>query len=397
MAGVFDRRRLACGVGGDERIGCPTLCRWSSADSPPLPRARLLVGLRLGILPARAEHRAGSDPPRDGRTGRSRRIHNLARDTVFLPIFAALAVLRDRRWRCINGYDRRRSVPRERSATRCSSRSSWRSPALFFVSRLLGEWGKRDGGGSPGERERCFSSAGRLSLTGSRGVVVALVPALVVLVVSHFGCSPRREGVPPARFPAWRSWAGTPCPGSSVPDVYNYGRWVFWRSAVRIFESHPFGVGLGGYKYYWFATQEPFPRRSAITRSTAVTPHNEYLEVLTGLGFPGVGPVPAWSCSSRCGTRRGGGRACRRTGAGWPRARLAGLRPDRARTPSSTSIFTNSGWSSPTSMLLGILWASLPESAIGETVRNTVRSFRRPLAVMWSCWGWHRRRSWRGR
>lgn len=61
--------------------------------------------------------------------------------------------------------------------------------ALFFASGLLGEWGK-------GRRKRIawggaavLFLAGALSLTGSRGVVVSLVPALMVLVVSHFGVS----------------------------------------------------------------------------------------------------------------------------------------------------------------------------------------------------------------
>jgi tetratricopeptide (TPR) repeat protein len=71
-------------------------------------------------------------------------------------------------------------------------------------------------------------------------------------------------------------------------DVYNYGRWVFWRAALRIFAEHPFGVGLGGYKYFWFQAQEPFPQAFRQYAKSAYTPHNEYLEVLVGLGFLGL-------------------------------------------------------------------------------------------------------------
>jgi O-antigen ligase len=71
-------------------------------------------------------------------------------------------------------------------------------------------------------------------------------------------------------------------------DVYNYGRWVFWRAALRIFAAHPFGVGLGGYKYFWFQAQEPFPQAFRHYAKYAQTPHNEYLEVLVGLGFLGL-------------------------------------------------------------------------------------------------------------
>lgn len=132
-----------------------------------------------------------------------------------------------------------------------------------------------------------FFLAGALSLTGSRGVVVALVPALAVLVVSHYGVTRGAKAflllLPGLAVVGWHSMSRF-----FGPDVYNYGRWVFWRSALRVFEAHPFGVGLGGYKYHWFATQEPFSTAFRHFAKSAVTPHNEYLEVVTGLGFPGL-------------------------------------------------------------------------------------------------------------
>jgi tetratricopeptide (TPR) repeat protein len=119
-------------------------------------------------------------------------------------------------------------------------------------------------------------------------VALALVPALGVLIVLRFGVSRGLKmffslGLPVLIIVGWysasRFFAG---------DVYNYGRWVFWRAALRIFSEHPFGVGLGGYKYFWFQAQEPFPQAFRHYAKYAQTPHNEYLEVLVGLGFLGL-------------------------------------------------------------------------------------------------------------
>ncbi len=130
--------------------------------------------------------------------------------------------------------------------------------------------------------------ASALSLTGSRGVALALVPALGVLIVLRFGVSRGLKtffflGLPALIVFGWHSSARF-----FAVDVYNYGRWVFWRAALRIFAEHPFGVGLGGYKYFWFQFQEPFPQAFRHYAKYAQTPHNEYLEVLVGLGFLGL-------------------------------------------------------------------------------------------------------------
>jgi len=132
-----------------------------------------------------------------------------------------------------------------------------------------------------------FFAAG-LSLTGSRGVTLALVPALGVLIVLRFGVSRGLKmffflGLPVLIVIGWHSAARF-----FEADIYNYGRWVFWRAALRIFATHPFGVGLGGYKYLWFQVQEPFPQAFRHFAKSAHTPHNEYLEVLVGLGFLGL-------------------------------------------------------------------------------------------------------------
>ena len=56
---------------------------------------------------------------------------------------------------------------------------------------------------------------------------------------------------------------------------------------VRIFQSYPFGVGLGGYKYSRFATQSPVEGAFAKYGKYATTAHSEFLEVLSGLGAVG--------------------------------------------------------------------------------------------------------------
>jgi len=129
--------------------------------------------------------------------------------------------------------------------------------------------------------------ASALSLTSSRGVALAIVPALVILLVLRLGAYRGIKsflflGIPALLVVGWHSFFRFDAMGA-----YHYGRWVFWRVALRIFREHPFGVGLGGYKFYWFGAQEPFPEAFRHYAKYAQTPHNEYLEVLTGIGFLG--------------------------------------------------------------------------------------------------------------
>jgi tetratricopeptide (TPR) repeat protein len=208
-----------------------------------------------------------------------------------------------------------------------------------------------------------FFLAGALSLTGSRGVVVALVPALLVLVVSHFGISRGAKAflllLPALAVLGWHSMSRF-----FGPDVYNYGRWVFWRAALRVFEANPFGVGLGGYKYHWFATQEPFLQAFRRFGKYAVTPHNEYLEVLTGLGFAGlvlfcvVLFLPLWYAARGW---RGVPEDRRWIAAG----ALAGLVLTGTNALFNFN-FHEFGVVFTDVLLLGILWTCLPESAMGK-------------------------------
>ena len=126
------------------------------------------------------------------------------------------------------------------------------------------------------------------SLSSSRGVLLASAPAFGVLLVSRFG---------------WRKGAvllaglGVPVLGLLglrvaerffASDLYNYSRWIIWKSALRTFLDHPFGVGLGGFQYYWFSTQSPVAGAFRRYGKLADTAHSEYLEVLSGLGLVGA-------------------------------------------------------------------------------------------------------------
>lgn len=129
--------------------------------------------------------------------------------------------------------------------------------------------------------------AAAFSLSSSRGVLLASVPAFGVLLASRYGLRKGGAilagiGVPALALLGWR------VAGRFVgPDLYNYSRWIIWKSALRTFIDHPFGVGLGGFQYYWFATQSPVGEAFRRYGKVASTAHNEYLEVLSGLGAVG--------------------------------------------------------------------------------------------------------------
>ncbi len=237
--------------------------------------------------------------------------------------------------------------------------------ALFFASRFLNERRKPGGGKIAWGAGALFFLAAALTLTGSRGVVVSLVPAIMVLAVAHFGLVRGAKAfllfLPVLIVTGWHSLSRF-----FTPDIYNYGRLVFWRSALRVFGEHPFGVGLGGYKYLWFTSQEPFSQAFRHYEKYPVTPHNEYLEVLTGLGFPGfllfaaVLLLPLWYAAR-----------------GWNGV------PDDRRWAAAAAVSglvltgTNAlfnfnlhefGIVFTAALLLGVLLGSLPGSALGERV-----------------------------
>ena len=130
--------------------------------------------------------------------------------------------------------------------------------------------------------------AGALSLAASRGVLLASAPAIVLLLVSRMGW--RRGGAVAliAAFPALVALGAGAARRFFEPDPYSYGRLLVWKSAFLTFLENPFGAGLGGFKYLWFGKQ--FPVEGAFLRygNSAVYAHNEYLDVLVGLGAFGL-------------------------------------------------------------------------------------------------------------
>jgi O-antigen ligase len=158
---------------------------------------------------------------------------------------------------------------------------------VLCLSRFLAKWERSE--------IRLTSAAGAvlflgaaLALSASRAVLIAVVPAVGILLLLRFGW--RRGGVflLAGGIPALALLGYQAAVRFTSPDPYNYARLVMWKSAVRIFQSYPFGVGLGGYKYYWFATQSPVEGAFAKYGKYATTAHNEFLEVLTGLGAVGL-------------------------------------------------------------------------------------------------------------
>ena len=130
--------------------------------------------------------------------------------------------------------------------------------------------------------------AGALSLAASRGVLLACAPAFALLLVSRFGWKRGGAVVLFGAFPVLLALGAGAARRFFEPDPHSYGRLLVWKSAFLTFLDNPFGVGLGGFKYLWFVKQ--FPVEGAFLRygNSAVYAHNEYLDVLVGLGAFGL-------------------------------------------------------------------------------------------------------------
>jgi O-antigen ligase len=126
-----------------------------------------------------------------------------------------------------------------------------------------------------------------LSLASSRGVLLASVPAFGVLLIGRYGFRKGGALLAGIGVPSFALLGFRVVERFFGPDIYNYSRWIIWKSALRTFLEHPFGVGLGGFKYYWFATQSPVADAFRRYGKFAATAHSEYLEVLSGLGAIG--------------------------------------------------------------------------------------------------------------
>jgi hypothetical protein len=127
-----------------------------------------------------------------------------------------------------------------------------------------------------------------LSVTGSRGVLLSAVPGVGLLLAARYGMKKGAAVLAACGLPVLALLGYGSISRFFFSDIYNYGRLIIWKSALRTFLAHPAGVGLGGYKYFWYSTQEPVATAFRKYAKFAATAHNEYLEVLTGLGVVGL-------------------------------------------------------------------------------------------------------------
>lgn len=160
--------------------------------------------------------------------------------------------------------------------------------ALFLLARFLGR-----AGGSRAVRYGTLALgslllAAALFLPASRGVLVGVVPAAGLLLVWRFGFRTGAAALVLGGIPAAFLLGRPALARFFEADPYGYGRLAIWKGAVRTFLEHPFGVGLGGFKYYWYSMQSPFEGAFLRYGKMATTAHSEYLEVLSGLGAVGL-------------------------------------------------------------------------------------------------------------
>lgn len=134
-----------------------------------------------------------------------------------------------------------------------------------------------------------------LALTGSRGGMLATFTGASVVLACWFGRKALGIVVTlvmvfllvpnPLRDRLWLEHEANPVA---------YARMDMWTSGVHMLVDHPFGVGLGIYKY--LAPQYAFPVEAQIARYAKVphTAHNEWLQFGVELGVPAL-VVMGWA------------------------------------------------------------------------------------------------------
>jgi len=84
---------------------------------------------------------------------------------------------------------------------------------------------------------------------------------------------------------------------SAALDPYAFSRLNIWKAAWKTAVSHPFGVGLGGYKFFWLRFREPIEGAVFRFGKTADTAHSQFFGILSELGFPGAFLAVAAACA----------------------------------------------------------------------------------------------------
>lgn len=75
---------------------------------------------------------------------------------------------------------------------------------------------------------------------------------------------------------------------STTVDPYTFERLNIWKAAWKTALTHPFGVGLGGYTFYWLRFRGPMEDAVFRYGKTANTAHSQFFGILSELGFPGI-------------------------------------------------------------------------------------------------------------
>ncbi len=143
-----------------------------------------------------------------------------------------------------------------------------------------------------------------IGLTGSRAGFLLVVPAGGFLLVRKFGWGRTAAAlalaaasvllVPNVFFDRNR-WGA---------DPFAFARLDMWKAAVRIVADHPWGVGVGHFKYYWHAVRDPVEGAVIRYARYALTPHNEFLSVLSELGVAGAAAAAGLAAAALAALRR---------------------------------------------------------------------------------------------
>lgn len=163
------------------------------------------------------------------------------------------------------------------------------SGALLLLAGALWDDGKNARGRFLAGAAAAVLLAGALTLASSRAVLLAAIPAAGLLAVLRYG---GRRGAAILGFVLLPGLLVLGLPAIArfqAADLYNYSRVGIWKAALETFYRNPFGVGLGGFKYYWPTFQHPATDAFRHYFKMAENAHCEYLEVLSGLGAIGFG------------------------------------------------------------------------------------------------------------
>jgi O-antigen ligase len=132
-------------------------------------------------------------------------------------------------------------------------------------------------------------------LTHSRAMAAVAVGTFLFLVLIHRGKRKYRYLLGAAGGTAALLMA-VASRFSTAVDPYTLARLNIWKAAWKTALAHPFGVGLGGYPFYWFRFRDPIENVPFRYWKTANTAHSQFFGILSELGFPGIFLALAVAC-----------------------------------------------------------------------------------------------------